>query len=613
MKTKNLLKKAFLLLALVGGANSAWASTVDDLATISSDYTFIGQTTVGGALTSGALYDNNKIISLGGSGYATNKGNTTIDGNSYYNCHQVKSNRQIAFKVSGACTLTLYGESNSGRKWQVGSTSAGTEYGTSTESISEYSITSAGVVYINCDNQLYLAGFKVTFPSGDDPIITATPASVNIKATESGVEVTEDIAVTGANLDGSTLTATLSPAVTGLSVSLGSNTITDGAISTTATLHYTQTANASGSTTLTLSDGTTSKNVTVNYKSQVVATELAAVSSSEPTSLDLSKVGTGLETIAVEDGYVVLTDAGSEVSFADNLAVAAIAGVGVTWRSDAIQGPLFKFKTTVPGYVTVKFSDVGSSGTRANRYANVNGTRSDVYSTTSASGGVKTCSPIAVSAGEVIIKGQVQGDGDTYTDNQIRIFTISFTPTVSKTITDAGWATFCSDKALDLEHATGLTDAYIVTGASGNILNTTSVKGGTIPENTGILIEAPEGTVTIPVVASSSTDVSGNKLVGVTTETPGVAAGIYVLMGTPKVGFYETTKAFTVGANTAYLPANFTSLARSAFFFGGDITAVDNVEAAAEAKAKEGKFIENGKLVIVKNGVKYNAAGAQVK
>ena len=75
----------------------------------------------------------------------------------------------------------------------------------------------------------------------------------------------------------------------------------------------------------------------------------------------------------------------------------------------------------------------------------------------------------------------------------------------------------------------------------------------------------------------------------------------------------RTTNAFTVGANTAYLPANFAGLARSAFFFGGDITAVDNVEAAAEAKAKEGKFIENGKLVIVKNGVKYNAAGAQVK
>jgi hypothetical protein len=50
-----------------------------------------------------------------------------------------------------------------------------------------------------------------------------------------------------------------------------------------------------------------------------------------------------------------------------------------------------------------------------------------------------------------------------------------------------------------------------------------------------------------------------------------------------------------------------------AMFFTGGITGVENVEAAAEAKAKEGKFIENGKLVIVKNGQKFNAAGAQVK
>ena len=184
---------------------------------------------------------------------------------------------------------------------------------------------------------------------------------------------------------------------------------------------------------------------------------------------------------------------------------------------------------------------------------------------------------------------------------------------VSKTVTAAGYATFCSPYALDLEHATGLTNAYIVTGATGNVLNTTSVKDGTIPANTGILIEAPAGTVTIPVVASSSTDVSGNKFQGVTEATEIAANAGYVLMASPSLGFYKNANAFTVGANTAYLPANIAAgSARSAFFFGGNITAVDNVEAAAEAKAKEGKFIENGKLVIVKNGQKFNAAGAKL-
>ena len=44
---------------------------------------------------------------------------------------------------------------------------------------------------------------------------------------------------------------------------------------------------------------------------------------------------------------------------------------------------------------------------------------------------------------------------------------------------------------------------------------------------------------------------------------------------------------------------------------GDKVTGVENVE-AAPVEAKEGKFVENGKLVIVKNGVKYNAAGAKL-
>ncbi len=215
---------------------------------------------------------------------------------------------------------------------------------------------------------------------------------------------------------------------------------------------------------------------------------------------------------------------------------------------------------------------------------------------------------------DLYINGANSGDTRTNQSEDFDYVIIKKLPSsVSKTITAAGWATYCSPYALDLEHATGLTNAYIVTGATGNVLNTTSVKNGTIPANTGILIEAPEGTVTIPVVASSSTDVAANKLVGVTANTNIAANEGYVLMAEPSLGFYQNANEFTVGANTAYLPASFASGARSAYFFGGEITGVANVEAAAEAKAQDGKFIENGKIVIVKNGVKYNAAGQQVK
>ena len=50
------------------------------------------------------------------------------------------------------------------------------------------------------------------------------------------------------------------------------------------------------------------------------------------------------------------------------------------------------------------------------------------------------------------------------------------------------------------------------------------------------------------------------------------------------------------------------------FVVDGQITGVDNVAAAeASAEVKDGKYIENGKVVIVKNGKKFNANGQQVK
>ena len=189
---------------------------------------------------------------------------------------------------------------------------------------------------------------------------------------------------------------------------------------------------------------------------------------------------------------------------------------------------------------------------------------------------------------------------------------------VSKNITAAGWATYCSPYALDLSGATGITDAYIVTGATGATLNLTSVKGGTVPANTGLLMEGAAGTVTIPVAASSSTDVSANKLEGVISETPGVDAGIYVLMNIDsKVGFYQTENAFTVGANTAYLPSDFAGSgsgdARAFYLFDEDATGINavsttkaetgnyyNLAGQRVAQPTKGLYIVNGKKYVVK-------------
>lgn len=185
---------------------------------------------------------------------------------------------------------------------------------------------------------------------------------------------------------------------------------------------------------------------------------------------------------------------------------------------------------------------------------------------------------------------------------------------ISKTISAAGWATLCSPYALDFS-GTGLT-AYIVTGTVGETTELDVESVDDVPATTGVLLEGDAGVYYIPVIASSATDVDGNKLVGVLENTVKDANSIYVLMNeTAGVGFYKNNKQFTVGANTAYLPADFaggSGSARSAYFFRGEITGVANVEAAA-AVQKDGKFFKDGKLFIFKNGKKYNANGAQVK
>lgn len=192
--------------------------------------------------------------------------------------------------------------------------------------------------------------------------------------------------------------------------------------------------------------------------------------------------------------------------------------------------------------------------------------------------------------------------------------------TVSKSISAAGWATYCSPYALDLANATGLTDAFIVTGGSDGVLAKTSVKEGTVPANTGLLLKGDEGTVTIPVVTSSATNVSANKLVGVTAETPGVAAGIYVLLNETSgdargLGFYKTTNAFTVGANTAYLPDDFDGASARAFYLfdDGNTTAIEgvktqqtidgvyyNIAGQRVSQPTKGLYIVNGRKVVVK-------------
>ena len=79
-----------------------------------------------------------------------------------------------------------------------------------------------------------------------------------------------------------------------------------------------------------------------------------------------------------------------------------------------------------------------------------------------------------------------------------------------------------------------------------------------------------------------------------------------------KAGLYKYTGP-SLGVNKAYLYDETLVNARSlSFDFADDITAINGVNVET-VKSELKKFFENGKLVIEKNGAKYNAAGQQVK
>ncbi len=189
-----------------------------------------------------------------------------------------------------------------------------------------------------------------------------------------------------------------------------------------------------------------------------------------------------------------------------------------------------------------------------------------------------------------------------------KTYTTAGPTSVDKTITAAGYATYCSPYALDFSTVEGLT-AYI---AKKNGTAISFEKVNSVPASTGVLLKGAAGTYTINTTDGGALGAIENALVGVLVDTQ-VAAGSFVLMnGGQGVGFYRAENAFTVGANTAYIEALPNSVRFIGFDFD-DATAIDgiaaekvsngevyNLQGQRVMNAKKGLYIMNGKKVLVK-------------
>ncbi len=186
----------------------------------------------------------------------------------------------------------------------------------------------------------------------------------------------------------------------------------------------------------------------------------------------------------------------------------------------------------------------------------------------------------------------------------------------SVTITNTGWATFVSDKALNFQGSP--VKAYIVTDHNDYTLTMTQMTG-TVPANTPLLLNAAKaGEYNIPIAAGSTTNVDDNKLVagnGGSVSEGSEEEERYVLVADGNKAVFkriESTSAI-VPVGKAYLEFIGETEAPILYIGSGQATGIESIEAAKAAKGvyynmagqrvakpTKGLYIVNGKKVVVK-------------
>jgi hypothetical protein len=187
------------------------------------------------------------------------------------------------------------------------------------------------------------------------------------------------------------------------------------------------------------------------------------------------------------------------------------------------------------------------------------------------------------------------------------------------TIPVINWSTYASDYALDFTTPIAGLTPYIVTGHTGTAIKLSEVTT-TVPAGTPLLLKGTaDESYTIPVAASSSTDVSSNKLqrgTGTVSYEEGKTKYVLSADGTTPIFKKIVGTSATVPAGKAYLEFNETIDARVlSFDFDNETTAISeltntnltnytneyfNLAGQRVANPTKGLYIVNGKKVVVK-------------
>ena len=180
--------------------------------------------------------------------------------------------------------------------------------------------------------------------------------------------------------------------------------------------------------------------------------------------------------------------------------------------------------------------------------------------------------------------------------------------TVAATIGSAGWATLYTDKALDFSAVDGLT-AYTATLDGGKVVLTAV---DDVPAATGVILKGAAGEYEIPIIDASNTAkgfLEGNTENDVPWDAYAANNGTLYILATINNGkdvqFVPCTSG-SIAAGKAFLPVYIYGAKAMQVVFASEATGISNVNVSVPVPVKR---IQNGQLVIEKNGKTYNAAG----
>ena len=447
--------------------------------------------------------------------------------------------------------------------------------------------------------------YTVKVPQDVTPTLTTDKNAVTVASVKVGTG-TATIHLSGANLAGESVSVAFASAVTGLTVDKASVAIASGAVDADVTVSYQSNEDvAEASVNLVISTtGVNDITIPVTYSSTAGISTLEDVTAY--TEWDWSTAATAAMSSPDQNSFVVFANGDSwNASFN----AAAIGGkVKEMYASKSAykycQGGTLKFHTTVPGVVTIDFSNTGKKDEY--RWLAVNGVVTEYKSKNEDNVSTEA---VAVPAGDVLIEavmGTTSTTAPEYTaaNTMFNYRKVVFTPTTTINLNANGFATY--SKGTDFTFS-GATAYKMALDEEAKTITGTEVTGK-IAAGEGILFKG-EANATVTITdATGASALADNDLVGTTTASNELNSTAYAykysLSG-------DTFKHFTgtLKANKAFIGTD-TNLANSLTlkFEGEEATAVEAIAEAAEAVAPV-KVIKNGKLYIGN----YNVAGQQVK